>query len=62
MPDGGIAQYLFERALAIRHAVYGRDVYMRVPITNYGIAIACMKGILRRSIAIFPHLLEELEG
>ncbi|NLT97481.1 MAG: [FeFe] hydrogenase H-cluster maturation GTPase HydF [Christensenellaceae bacterium] len=33
-----------------------------VPITNYGIAIACMKGILRRSISMFPHLLAELEG
>ena len=32
-----------------------------VPITNYGIAIAYMKGILRRSIAMFPKLLEELE-
>lgn len=28
----------------------------QVPITNYGIAIAAMQGILRRSIAIFPHL------
>jgi len=27
-----------------------------VPITNYGIAIAYMKGILERSIEIFPHL------
>ncbi len=33
-----------------------------VPITNYGIAIAYMKGILRRSIAVFPKLLAELEG
>lgn len=32
-----------------------------VPITNYGIAIAYMKGILRRSIAMFPQLLAELE-
>ncbi len=31
-----------------------------VPITNYGITIAYMQGILRRSIGIFPHLLEEL--
>ena len=30
-------------------------------ITNYGIAIAYMKGILRRSIAVFPKLLAELE-
>ena len=27
-----------------------------VPMTNYGIAIAYMKGILNRSIAMFPHL------
>ncbi len=32
-----------------------------IPITNYGIAIAYMKGILRRSIAMFPKLLAELE-
>lgn len=27
-----------------------------VPMTNYGIAIAYMKGILKRSIGIFPQL------
>ena len=27
-----------------------------VPITNYGILIACMKGILKRSVAIFPEI------
>ena len=32
-----------------------------VPFTNYGIAIACMNGILRRSIGIFPELLAELD-
>ncbi|MBP1736426.1 MAG: hydrogenase maturation GTPase HydF [Oscillospiraceae bacterium] len=32
-----------------------------VPITNYGIAIAYMQGILRRSLEVFPHLLAELE-
>lgn len=32
-----------------------------VPITNYGIAIAYMQGILKRSIGIFPYLLSELE-
>jgi [FeFe] hydrogenase H-cluster maturation GTPase HydF len=32
-----------------------------IPITNYGIAIAFMQGILRRSIAMFPHILAELE-
>ncbi len=34
----------------------------QMPITNYGVAIACMQGILRRSIAMFPHLLDLLEG
>ncbi len=33
-----------------------------VPITNYGVAIAHMKGILRRSLGIFPQLLKELDG
>ena len=33
-----------------------------VPITNYGILIAQMQGILKRSIAMFPHLAAELEG
>ena len=32
-----------------------------VPITNYGIVIAYMQGILKRSIAIFPALAAELE-
>ncbi len=32
-----------------------------IPITNYGIVIAYMQGILKRSIEIFPHLLMELE-
>lgn len=27
-----------------------------VPFTNYGIAIACMKGILKRSLEVFPEL------
>ncbi len=31
-----------------------------VPITNYGIAIAAMQGILRRSIAMFPQLMAEI--
>ena len=30
------------------------------PMTNYGVAIAQMHGILRRSLGIFPALLEEL--
>ncbi|MCD8082087.1 MAG: [FeFe] hydrogenase H-cluster maturation GTPase HydF [Clostridiales bacterium] len=29
----------------------------KVPITNYGIAIAYMQGILKRSVSMFPHLL-----
>jgi [FeFe] hydrogenase H-cluster maturation GTPase HydF len=32
-----------------------------VPFTNYGIAIAAMQGILKRSIAMFPSLAAELE-
>lgn len=32
-----------------------------VPITNYGIIIAYMQGILKRSLEIFPHILMELE-
>ena len=32
-----------------------------IPITNYGIALAYMQGILERSIAMFPGLLAELE-
>ena len=33
-----------------------------IPFTNYGIAIAYMQGILKRSIEIFPHLVAMLEG
>ncbi len=33
-----------------------------VPFTNYGTAIAHMNGILRRSISIFPKLLERLDN
>ena len=32
-----------------------------VPITNYGITIAYMQGILKRSLGIFPYLLAEIE-
>lgn len=31
-----------------------------IPVTNYGVAIAHVHGILKRSIAMFPGLLEEL--
>ncbi len=34
----------------------------QVPITNYGIVIAAMQGILKRSIAVFPHLQARLGG
>ena len=33
-----------------------------VPITNYGIAIAYMKGILKRSLKPFPRIAELLEA
>ncbi len=32
-----------------------------VPITNYGILIACLNGILKRSVEIFPDLAAELK-
>ncbi|MDR2489499.1 MAG: [FeFe] hydrogenase H-cluster maturation GTPase HydF [Desulfovibrio sp.] len=32
-----------------------------VPFTNYGITIAYIQGILRRSLTVFPHLLSEIE-
>lgn len=32
-----------------------------VPFTNYGTAIACMNGILRRSLEVFPELLAEID-
>ncbi len=32
-----------------------------IPMTNYGIAIAHMNGILKRSISLFPDVLKELE-
>ena len=36
-------------------------VSAKVPITNYGVAIAFMKGILRRSVAMFPQIARELD-
>lgn len=33
----------------------------KVPITNYGVAIAYMQGILKRSLGVFPYLLSEIE-
>jgi [FeFe] hydrogenase H-cluster maturation GTPase HydF len=32
-----------------------------VPFTNYGITIAFMQGILKRSVSMFPHILAEIE-
>lgn len=32
-----------------------------VPMTNYGVLIAFMQGILKRSVAMFPHILAEIE-
>lgn len=50
---------LNERAMA--HRVHtARE--QNVPMTNYGIAIAYLKGILPRSLAIFPDLLKALTG
>ena len=34
----------------------------QVPMTNYGIAIACMNGILPRVLAPFPELLKKVKG
>ena len=36
-------------------------VDQEVPITNYGIAIAYIQGILKRSVSMFPYLAEELQ-
>lgn len=36
-------------------------VAQNVPFTNYGTAIACMNGILARSLSIFPDLAREVE-
>jgi [FeFe] hydrogenase H-cluster maturation GTPase HydF len=38
-----------------------RAIAQGVSMTNYGILIAYMQGILKRSVSIFPHLLDELE-
>ena len=45
-----------------REMVYRQNyaVSRHVPITNYGILISYVQGILERSIAIFPHLLAEI--
>jgi hypothetical protein len=33
----------------------------QIPITNYGILIAYMQGILQRSLEVFPHLRADTE-
>ena len=38
-----------------------RCIEQGVPVTNYGIAIAQMHGILKRSLEPFPQLLSVLE-
>lgn len=48
---------LNEREMKYRQKCAGDQ---NVPITNYGIAIAYMQGILRRSVEMFPHILAEL--
>ncbi|MDR1142937.1 MAG: [FeFe] hydrogenase H-cluster maturation GTPase HydF [Spirochaetaceae bacterium] len=47
--------------LSEREMKYRRDCAadQNIPFTNYGITIAHIQGILRRSLQIFPHLLEE---
>jgi [FeFe] hydrogenase H-cluster maturation GTPase HydF len=49
---------LNEREMRYRQECAARQ---HVPFTNYGIAIAHIQGILKRSIAMFPHILAELE-
>jgi [FeFe] hydrogenase H-cluster maturation GTPase HydF len=49
---------LTEREIRYRHRCAADQ---GVPITNYGILIAQTQGILRRSIAVFPHILAELD-
>ena len=49
---------LNEREMKYRHRC-AED--QGTPMTNYGILIAYMQGILPRSVAMFPHILSELE-
>lgn len=49
---------LNEREMKYRRKCAGDQ---QVPITNYGILIAYMQGILKRSIAMFPHIMAEIE-
>ncbi len=43
------------------HSRMMRAIDQGVPFTNYGTSIAYMNGILKRSLSLFPELLEELE-
>ncbi|MDR1537251.1 MAG: [FeFe] hydrogenase H-cluster maturation GTPase HydF [Clostridiales bacterium] len=45
-------------AREMRHRLR-QAVLQGVPLTNYGVAIAHMQGILKRSLSIFPHLYNE---
>jgi [FeFe] hydrogenase H-cluster maturation GTPase HydF len=49
---------LNEREIRYRHRCAGDQ---EIPMTNYGIVIAHIQGILSRSVALFPHILAELE-
>jgi [FeFe] hydrogenase H-cluster maturation GTPase HydF len=49
---------LNEREMKYRHRRAGDQ---DVPMTNYGILIAYIQGILPRSVAMFPHILAEME-
>jgi [FeFe] hydrogenase H-cluster maturation GTPase HydF len=50
---------LNEREVKYRHR---ETAAQDVPITNFGILIAHMQGILKRSVSLFPHLAAELDG
>jgi [FeFe] hydrogenase H-cluster maturation GTPase HydF len=47
-----------------REVVYRRKCAedQGIPFTNYGITIAHIQGILKRSVAMFPHILSLLDG
>lgn len=49
---------LTEREVKFRQSC---AIDQNIPITNYGIIIAYMQGILKRSLKVFPHILAELE-
>ena len=43
----------------IQHRIH-HSISCGVPVTNYGVAIAQMHGVLKRSLSPFPDLLQEL--